>query len=414
MTQLGVAYAALGREDLALQSIQEVRSLTASSEENIFLAKLNMKFGLAYLFLKKPQETIKEFMAALIIYEKLNDEVNVASVEGWIAQVSFESGAFEEANQHASHAADIYHKLGNQAEEARKLRIVGKSLAELNKVDDALTTLTKAAYIHVDIKDREGALETFWILLDLLKKEGDFEEVKRALLTGIDTYTKVFGDKEGELKIRWELSKMYDGMNLFSEALKEYDKVFNLHKELSDTKGEINALLSMGLIYSKLRDYENWNTLLTFAEQLGKNLNDPIIQLLIIDQSASFYMDIGNNVEALERFLEALKIAHSISKPVESEELAIVGGFYLNMGEYERALNCFEKGLKLAREIHNQIAQKNLLIMMGHTYLAIKKYDEVLRVSREALEIVRSLKAKSDEESALVLIGLSTNGSKKL
>jgi Uncharacterized protein conserved in bacteria len=407
LEQLAVAYAALGQENLAVQSMQEASTLTASSEESFILAKLHMKFGLAYLFLKKPQETVKEFMVALSIYEKLNDEMNVAFVEGGIAQVSFESGTFEEANRHASHSADTYHKLGNQAEEARKLRIAGKSLAELNKVDDALTILTKTAYIQVDIKDREGALETFWILLDLLKKEGDFEEVKRALLTGLDTYTKVFGDKEGEVKIRRELANIYTELSQFSDALKEFDKVLGLCMELSDTKGEINVLLSMGLIYSNLKDYENWITVLTLAEKLSLNLNDPYCQLLVIGQSAAFYTSIGNNVEALQRFLEALKIAHSISKPVESEQLGIVGWFYLNMGNYAKALDYFEKGLAIARETHNQIGQKNHFMGMGYVYFAIKKYDEVLRVSREALEIVRVLKAKSDEARALELIGLA-------
>lgn len=412
LTQLGLAYAALGREDLALQSIQEVRSLTASSEENIFLAKLHMKFGVVYLFLKKPQEAVKEFLVALSINEKMNDEINVGFVEGLIAQVSFESGAFEKANQHASHAAEIYHKLGNQAEEARKLRIVGKSLAELNKVDDALTTLTKAAYIQVDIKDREGALETFWLIIGLLRREGRFEEEKRSLLTGLDTYTEVFGDKEGEVKIRRELANIYTELSQFSDALEEFGKVFYLCKELSDTKGEISTLCQMGLIFGNLKDYENWNTVLTLAEQLALNINDSYCQLQVINQFAAFYTSIGNNVEALQRYLEALKISHSVDATTESLALGTVGWFYLNMGNYTKALDYFKKGLELVREIHNQIAQKNLLKGMSYTYLAMKKYDEVLRVSREALEIARVSKVKPDEEDALKLIGLALCGQK--
>jgi len=350
---------------------------------------------------------------ALGIFEKLNDQASIAITEGVIAQFYFGADAFEEANQYASRAAEIYNRLGNRIEEAKNLRIVGQSLAELNKVDEALKVLEKAIDMFVEEKDLNETGVTYWWTIGFLKKLGRLDDVRHSLLIALDANARIFSDKKVEVQIRSELATVCKELGLLSESLKEFERVFGLSRELSNTKGEIHALLNMANIYANLKDYENWNAALTLAEQRALNLDDPNIQLMILEQSARFFREFGNVVEALQRYQEGLKISQLVGKPTACFWLGAVGHFYLDMGEYAKALDCFERGLKLAKEIGDSISIRHHLLGMGHVFIMREEYYDALRASHETLEIARKLKSKPDEESALALVSLALIGQGK-
>lgn len=413
LAQFGLVHAALGREERSVHALQEANNLIDSLGTTDLVARHHLKSAFAYGLLRKMYMAIKETKIALGIFEKLNDQASVAITEGVIAQSYFGTGAFEEANQHASRAAEIYNRLGNRIEEAKNLRTAGQSLAELNKVDEALKVLEKAMDMFVEEKDLNESRVTYWWTIGFLRRLGRIDDIKHSLLTALDANARIFRDKKVEVEIRNELAMVYKELGLLSEALKEFERVFGLSKELSNTKGEIHALLNMANIYANLKDYENWNTALTIAEQRALNLGDPKIRLAILENSARFFREFGNVVDAHERYQEGLRISQLVDKPTECFWLGAVGHFYLEIGEYTKALDCFERGFKLAKEIGESISMRHHLLGMGHAFFIRQQYQDALRVSREALEITRKLKSKPDEESALALVSLALIGQGK-
>lgn len=412
LLQLGLVNAMLGRENQSIKLFQDAITIARSIGATDLEAKIEFVFVAAYFELKKPREALKKAITALSLFEKLNDTANMANVEGVIAEVYFQNSSFKEAKHHALRAVELYRQLGNRIGEAKSLRIAGQSLAELNKVDDALEILEKASDIQVEEKNLDEASKTYWWTIEFLKKLGRMDDVRHSLLTALDANARIFGEKKVEVQIRNELAKVYRELGLFSEALNQFGKVFILYKELSNIKGQTHALLEMATIYANLKDYENWIMALTIAEHLGANLNDPNIQLMVLNQNAEVYRKIGKMVDALQKYMEGLRISQLISKPAESGQLTLLGWFYLDMNEYARALDCFEKGFKLARDTGESIWMSHHLLGMGHTFLLMQKYDDAIKASREVLEITRALKSKSDEDSALALMRLALTGQK--
>ena len=393
LAQLGLVHAALGREDSAIQELQEAITIASSLGATDLVAFFHLKFRLAYFFLKKPQAGVKELTAALSLYEKLNYEISVASVEGWIAQDYFGIGAFEEANRHATRAAEIFNRLGNRIEEAKNLRLAGQSLWALNKIDDALKALEKAALIQVEEKDRDGVLQTLWAVVGLFKSAGRIEDAKQVLLMGLKSHASVFSnDVEAERMIRWELANVCKELGDLSEALDHFDKVFSIYNKLGDQKGKILALIEMAQIYAELNDYENRINFLSFAEKLGTEIDDPFIKLLVLTHTAALARDAGDTVEALQRYLEALKISRLVSKQAEMNLTGLVGHFYLSIGEHGKALSYFEDNLRIAKEIGDQIGIARCLNSIGHCYLSMNRYNDAINSAREAIEIIRATK----------------------
>lgn len=325
-----------------------------------------------------------------------------------IAEAYFELHAFQEAIQHASRAAEMYNRLRNRIQEARNLRIVGQSLAELNKVDDSLKVLGKAIDIFVEEKDLNETGVTYWWTIGFLKNLGRLDDVRRSLLTALDANAKSFGKKEVEAKIRTELANVNCDLGLYSEALEQFDIALTLQKELSEKKAQINILLQKAKIYAYLNDQENRILALDLAEQLGAGLDNPHIKFMILNNTAEFYFDLGDVIEALQRYLGALETSRLISKQAESSQIAIIGIFYSRIDEYDKAVNYFDEGLKLAKEIGNQTLVAFYLNLIGLAYYSMGQYENAIHASREGLDILRLGSVdKSAKDFFLEVVGLT-------
>jgi CHAT domain-containing protein/tetratricopeptide (TPR) repeat protein len=400
----GMVYNAQGRADLAVQDFREGISLAQSLGDLNRLAQLQSGLGNIYLSIGKPREAVQEFLEALSHFESVNDELNVANSEGVIAQAYLETGAFEDASRHASRAADLFRRLGNRTEEAKTLRTVGQSLAEANKVDEALEILKKAVDIQVEERDRNDALKTFMLMNKLLKKMGRIEILRRNLLAGLDANAAFFGDKKAEAYIRNELGDVYKELGSFLEALVEYMQAFKLYEQLSNKKLQIITLLNQASVFAYLDDQDRRIQILAIAEQIGADLNDPEAQVLILNDFAEAFRDLGGTVEAFEAHLEALRVSRQISKKNQIFPLISISDFYRDwIGEYTRALNYLNEALTLAKEIGDRESENNILLGIARTYLKMGRSEDAARLCREALMIIRDTKAEKLPYETLAL-----------
>jgi len=405
-----MVYHAQGSPNLAVKDLQEGISLARSLGDANLLANLQSGLGNVYLSIGKPQEAVKEFLEALPQFENVNDELNVAQTEGMIAQAHFNTESYEEANQHALRAADLFHRLGKRSEEAKNLRLSGQCLFALDKGEEGSELLKKAADIQVEERDLNEAKQTFILMNKLYRKAGLIDVLRRNLLAGLDANAAFFGDKKVEAYIRNELGDVYKELGSFSEALLEYGKAFSLYQQLPDKKLQIITLLQSASVFAYLDDQDKRIRVLSLAEQMGADLNDPQVHVLILNNLAEAFRHFGSTVEALEKYLEALEISRQISKGSEILQLIIISEFYIDwIDEYTKALHYLEKALTLAKEIGDRESESNILLVIGGTYLKMGRYEDTVRLSRDALAIIRATKAEKllYETLALEYLGLA-------
>ena len=406
----GTIYWAHREWNLAAQDFREGISLARSLGDPKLLAQLQLGLGNVYLSIGKPQESMQELLEALPYFEKVTDELNVAKIEEMIAQVNFNTGSYGEANQHASRAAELFHRLGNRIEEAKNLRLVGQSLSVLDRVEEAIDTLKKAVDIQVAERDLNEARQTFILMNKLLRRAGRLEVLKRNLLAGLDANATFFGDKKGEAYIRNELGDVYKELGSFSEALLEYGQALSLYQQLSDKKLQIITLLKSASVFASLDDQDKRIRVLDFAWKVATDLDYPEVQVLILNDLAEAFRDFGNTVDALEKYLEALEISRRISKKNQIFSLITISDFYIDwMGDYPRALHHLNEALTLAKEIGDRESESNIILGIGKIYLRVGRFEDAVRLCRDALKIIRATKAEKllYETLALDYLGLA-------
>jgi CHAT domain-containing protein len=406
---LGVADNTKGDKNLALLDFQEAISLAKSSGELFLLAGLKRDLGLAYLFMGKPQESAQEFSEALSYFVTTSDDINTALTEKLISQAYLGTGDFEKANQHASRAADLFSRHGFRTEEAQSLRIVGESLAGLNKVDEGLQVLVKAIDIEVAEKDLNEAFTTFTLSNRILAQMGRMEDLRNNLSAGLEANATLFRDKKVEASMRSQLGDVNKSLGLHVEALLEYMEAFKLYKELSDKKSQIFMLLNQADVFAELDDRGKRIELLGMAERMGNELNDPAVQVLILNRYALAFWNFGGTVNALQTYLEELEVAGRASKEVKLLPLIGISELLANaMGDYDGALRYLEEAKKLAHDINDPKSESNILLTICEVYLAKGHFEDAVRVGRDALTLIRTLKVDKVgyETRALQLVGL--------
>ena len=170
------------------------------------------------------------------------------------------------------------------------------------------------------------------------------------------------------------------------------------------------TLLKLASVFAYLDDQDKRIRVLSLAEQIRADLNDPEVQVLILTDLAEAFRDLGSIVEALEKYLEALKVSRQIGKKNQIFPLISISDFYIDwVGEYTRALHYLDEALILAKEIGDRESESNILLGIGKIYLRTGRFEDAVRLCRDALTIIRATKAEKllYEPLALEYFGLA-------
>jgi CHAT domain-containing protein/tetratricopeptide (TPR) repeat protein len=410
LSQLGLVKNALGKAGEGIEIFEQAIELARSANNPDLEARVFLKLGFGCLISGNFLKAVESFQISQEIFKKAGEKSQTLALELIIATAYFASNEFQKAHEHASIAAERYQRLRNKGEEAKALRLSGESLAKLNNFDEALSVLEKAVFIQVE-EDHKGAIETFWLIIDLLKKEGRSWDVKRALLTSLDDkYNEVFRTrKEIEAKIRYELASVDSVLGFFGEALQQLNEALNLYSQLSDKKMVVLSLLQATDILTNLRDFENRLHLLVLAERIAGELGDPFIRLQVMNSTAKAYVDAGRVVEAGQQYIEAVNLSKSIDEYAYLTQLNILAMFYQRIGDTHRAAEIFEKSVRVAKEAGDQLSTAMALWGLSEVYYHQNECTTSVKKAQEALDLLKvtpSLKPMEHQLTRQLCLGL--------
>lgn len=117
-------------------------------------------------------------------------------------------------------------------------------------------------------------------------------------------------------------------------------------------------------------------------------------------------MNLGQNVEAIETFKQALAIAKVI-RDKKGEAMANIGmGLnYHRIGNFQEALISFEQSLRLFRELNDRWWEATTLGNLGKVNSDINQPQDALKHYQQALSIFREVSDRKGEASTLNSIG---------
>jgi len=287
---------------------------------------------------------------ALVLFDEIKDNENLAEVLELMGQIKKNSGDYESA-------LDFYQQ---------SLTFV----QELNKEASEADLLKKIANIHLSFGNYDQAIELYRQGLSIVQQLND-ERSQAVILNNMGTAYRHLGEHE--------------------TALEYFEKSFNLKKILNDSRGQANTLTNMGLVYKDNGMYPK--ALESYQKSLPiiQKLNDHYREASILSNIGVVYRQIGHFPKALEFFLNSLSICRLINiRRNEAEVLNNIGLLYLESDDAATALDYLGKSLEIWHELGDKRSEAVTLDSIGGSYFKSKEYDIALENLKISLEITRS------------------------
>jgi tetratricopeptide (TPR) repeat protein len=155
--------------------------------------------------------------------------------------------------------------------------------------------------------------------------------------------------------------------------------------------------------YSSLRNYEKSLEYLNKANQLSKQLNDPILRIKIINKTAIQYQQLKIYDKTIHYLDEAEQLISLY--PIPDSVLLYKGSAYIIRGlVYKEKLNCeialifLDKGINEYSKLSGAIAKANSSIAYynkGNCYILLNDYESALQSFQRSIDMAKIVNAKS-------------------
>ncbi len=248
-------------------------------------------------------------------------------------------------------AKDIYN-------EGESLRLQGK----LTALPQAIEKFQKAAQLFHKAGDQVNEAKTFNTIGAVYYSLADFSKAldyfNRALPLRQST-----GDGGGEAYTLNNIGMVYYSLSDLPKALEYFQKALPLYQESNNKRCEAAIIKDMGVIYYSMGDFkkalEYFQKALPLKRALGdqRGIADMLGYLGMVNDS------IGEKQLSIDFYKQALLLTRALGDHAgEANALNSIGSVYDSMGERQKAMEYFEQALLLKRITESSAAAaKNVL-----------------------------------------------------
>lgn len=170
-----------------------------------------------------------------------------------------------------------------------------------------------------------------------------------------------------------------------------------------NTKAKIKGLMLVADAYSVKRDYQKSLEYVIKANQLSKQVDDPILKIKIVNKVGIQYQQMKLYDEAMQYLDESEKL--SLAYPIQDSVIFHLGRNYIVRGFiYKEKLNCdiainfFNKGIAALSKVNSPMIKSSVSIAYynkGNCYILLSDYELAKKSFFAAIESTKGIHASS-------------------
>jgi serine/threonine protein kinase/tetratricopeptide (TPR) repeat protein len=344
---VGLAYKFLNKPDEALRNQQESLAIRRHIGDQRGIAASLNEIAEAQMGLGKSNDALKNYQAALQLRREIGDRKGTGSSLINLGNFYSTAGQDGQALKFYKESLQIQRDLGDPASEASCLQNIGGSYHALGQYDDALTYFQQA--------------------LLLLNKLNVPEEVADTLHNVGETYVKM-GD--------------------YDQALDYYHRALDIWRAAGNRRNTAIESDSMGTIF----EYQGrYGAALSAKEEAVKTLRDigerGFWLTAIVGSYGNALAEVGRFDEGQKNLDEALSIAREIhSDPMVSRALNFQGDRFLYAGDIKTGKSRFQEALAVARRAKEREQELVASQRLGRIAIDEGRYTEAIAALRRVVQ----------------------------
>ena len=341
---------------------------------------------------------------------RAEDSIRIAAERAFFNGLQLQSQGTAETRGKAiakfEESLKYWRDLGDRAEQAATLTMIGRLHSALGEKQKALDCYNEALPLERAVGDR---FEEATTLNNIGLVYDDLGELHRAL----DSYGQALQlrraqvDRRGEAATLGNIGLVYAHLGEQQKALDYYNEALPLQRALGDKSGEATTLSNIGSVYDASGEKQKALDYFEQALALKRTTSDRTGLAVILSNIGRNYDAIGEQQKALEYYGQALALERSLGdRNGEATTLLNIGGVYSALGEMKKALDNFERALTLQRAVGDRSGEAATLNNLGVVNAELGELDKALDYYGQALPLKHAVGNPSAEAVTLNNLGV--------
>lgn len=180
----------------------------------------------------------------------------------------------------------------------------------------------------------------------------------------------------------------FEHLNQIDSSLYYYEKALTGFQTLSDKKGIVDCLNNMSILYKRQNDFAKALDLQLEGLPLRKQLGNQRELCRAYNNLGNLYLCVRDTAQAIDSYIKGKEIAEKSADSIAHIYLGLnVARMQACQKQYEKAKLILQQVLKLSQETNMMIGNVSGLNLLAYIEQSQGNDEELLRLSREALQI---------------------------
>jgi len=414
------ALLASGRVDIkandpqaALDPLNKALSLAIQFDNQEEKGSILQALGIAYQYLNKPDDALRNFQQALEIRRKVGDQRGIAMSLGQIAQVQDTMGDSKAALASYQEAVEVDRKIGDKKGLTTNLTNLGSFYLDHAKYDEALKYTNEALQIARDTQDEIAQGTLLLNIGNAHFNKGEYQDALTYFQQAYDIQNRLKAQDEATQSLH-DLAQTNVKLGQYDVALSQYVKALDSRRATGDRNGIALESSDMGSLFAAQGRYDAALKAQQEAVNTYRQLNDrTYVMVAALAGYGHTLSAVGREDEGQKNIEEALKIAvEAKNDAMTAEALNYLGDSYFYRGDYSSAQQQYQKALQLAgkSKVRDQVVLANL--NLAKLNVAQGRSQAAVSALKKLKQDADSMGLKAESVQASIYLGealLATN-----
>ena len=216
-------------------------------------------------------------------------------------------------------------------------------------------------------------------------------------ITSLKAQTRIIDSVKAKIDTTFNERNKIGNLNFLSsllsyqnpaEAITYAQKAIALSQKYKDTLGEIRGYRQIAIAYMSVNKYDTSKLFLQKSISLAKKSGEKKQESSSLNTLGNVHLDLSEKKEALNCYLEALKLSEAIK---DTHNLPMrylnIGRVHLSDKNFSQAKNYFKLAITNCEGIHNPNALSYALYNMGRVYYESNNIDSAKYYYEKALQV---------------------------
>lgn len=268
--------------DLSLKSANTAKVLSEKLDYKQGAAKANKWLGVGNVAKGNSPEAVHFFMDALMVFQELQDSLQMADIYKNLANVYSDNGNDSEAMRYYSTAMRIYNKMGDHDGQSSILNNIGTIYLKLNDGDSALFYLDQARLSNLEVRNEDGLASNYTNMGFAYALKNDFEQAIEYYNKSYNLALKI-GNKETTSTALLNIGDGYMNLDQYSRAEKNVKEGLKIAEDVGYKYNVFIGYYTLGEINEKRGDYKEGLVWYHKAEEIFDDLHGSATTKALMD-----------------------------------------------------------------------------------------------------------------------------------